>query len=178
MRYLIHHPGTGTLVDPDECEVIAYNEVDENGDPKPHHRMSLSADDLNPTLRISYTPEAIREHYEDDDENALAGLDDDDLRAIGQVASDGDSTWHAYAEGLDQSLVVYRESIRERLDWFRAGIRAENISYGELAELQDLADHIDLSDVELLEWAGVPEFHEDDEDTRCWECRKAAAATE
>lgn len=45
----------------------------------------------------------------------------------------------------------------ERLEYLRAEIRAERISYGELAELQDLADHIDPGDVELLEWAGVPE---------------------
>lgn len=66
--------------------------------------------------------------------------------------------------------------IKMRLEMLRVTIRAERISWGEIAELQGLADHIDLSDVELLEWAGVPEFHEDDEGTRCLECREAAAA--
>jgi hypothetical protein len=46
----------------------------------------------------------------------------------------------------------------ERLEYLRAEIRAERISYGEIAELQGLAEHIDPSDVELLEWAGVPEY--------------------
>lgn len=32
-----------------------------------------------------------------------------------------------------------------------------SISYGELAELQDLAEHIDPGDAELLEAAGIPE---------------------
>jgi hypothetical protein len=50
-----------------------------------------------------------------------------------------------------------------RLEQIRAAIRAENVSYGELAELQDLADQINPGDVELLQWAGVPEFSEDDE---------------
>ena len=45
-----------------------------------------------------------------------------------------------------------------RLEYLRGEIRAERISYGELAELQGLAEHIDRTDVELLEWAGVPEF--------------------
>ena len=49
----------------------------------------------------------------------------------------------------------------ERLDYLRGEIRAERISYGEIAELQSLAEYIDPSDVELLEWAGVPEFPED-----------------
>ena len=48
--------------------------------------------------------------------------------------------------------------ISTRLEYLRGELRAECISYGELIELQSLASHIDPSDVELLEWAGVPEF--------------------
>lgn len=55
-------------------------------------------------------------------------------------------------------------SIEERLEYLRGEIRAERISYGELAELQGLAPHIDPGDVELLEWAGVPEFPDDDKE--------------
>lgn len=50
--------------------------------------------------------------------------------------------------------------IADRLEYLRGEIHAERISYGEIAELQSLAEHIDPSDVELLEWAGVPEFPE------------------
>jgi hypothetical protein len=50
-----------------------------------------------------------------------------------------------------------RVQIASRLEELRVEIRAERISYGEIAELQGLAEHIDPSDVELLEWAGVPE---------------------
>jgi phage gp37-like protein len=49
------------------------------------------------------------------------------------------------------------EGIRARLEYLRGQIEAEVISYGEIAELQDLAEHIDPSDVVLLQWAGVPE---------------------
>ena len=49
-------------------------------------------------------------------------------------------------------------AIKDRLEYLRGELRAERISYGELAELQDLAPHIDPSDTELLEAAGVPEF--------------------
>lgn len=51
-----------------------------------------------------------------------------------------------------------------RLEYLRGEIRAERISYGELSELQGLAAHIESHDTELLEWAGVPEFPEDEED--------------
>jgi hypothetical protein len=45
----------------------------------------------------------------------------------------------------------------ERLEELRTVLRAERMSYGELAELQSLAAHIAPGDVELLEAAGVPE---------------------
>lgn len=48
------------------------------------------------------------------------------------------------------------------LEYLRGEIEAERISMGEIHELQNLAEHIDPSDVLLLEWAGVPE-HEPEE---------------
>jgi hypothetical protein len=51
---------------------------------------------------------------------------------------------------------------KDRLEYLRSQIRAECIGYSELAELQGLAEFIDPGDVELLEWAGVPEFPEDE----------------
>lgn len=50
---------------------------------------------------------------------------------------------------------------KDRLEYLRGQLRGERISYGELAELQGLADYIDSADVELLEAAGVPEHGED-----------------
>lgn len=47
--------------------------------------------------------------------------------------------------------------VTARLEELRTAIRAERISWGELAELQGLARFIEDGDVELLEWAGVPE---------------------
>ena len=47
--------------------------------------------------------------------------------------------------------------INERLEYLRGELRAERISYMELAELQSLAEHIGAGDVELLEAAGVKE---------------------
>lgn len=52
--------------------------------------------------------------------------------------------------------------IKERLDHLRSQIDNECISYGEIVELQELAEHIPEDDVVLREWAGIPE-HEDDE---------------
>lgn len=44
---------------------------------------------------------------------------------------------------------------QEKLEAIRKSIKAENISYGEIAELKNLIAYIDKNDVELLQWAGV-----------------------
>jgi len=49
------------------------------------------------------------------------------------------------------------EIIDTRLEYLRGEIKAERISYGEIEELRSLASYIKEDDVELLEWAGVPE---------------------
>lgn len=53
-----------------------------------------------------------------------------------------------------------KATIKQRLEELRAEIQAERISTSELIELQVLAQYIDKGDVELLQWAGVPEFEE------------------
>lgn len=50
------------------------------------------------------------------------------------------------------------KAIKNSLEYLRKEIRKERISYSEIAELQDLIPYIEKDDVELLEWAGVPEF--------------------
>lgn len=46
---------------------------------------------------------------------------------------------------------------KKRLEYLRGEIEAERISYGEIAELQSLAEYIEPGDVVLLEWAGIEE---------------------
>ena len=49
------------------------------------------------------------------------------------------------------------KEIKQRLEYFRQEIEKESMSYGDIAELASLAEHIDKGDTLLLEWAGVPE---------------------
>jgi hypothetical protein len=46
---------------------------------------------------------------------------------------------------------------QDRLEYLRGELRAEKISYGDLAELQSLREYIGSDDVELLEAAGAEE---------------------
>lgn len=52
-------------------------------------------------------------------------------------------------------------AIKTRLETLRQEIRLERISTGEIIELQGYVEHIDKDDVELLQWAGVPEVEEE-----------------
>ena len=52
--------------------------------------------------------------------------------------------------------------IRDRLKYLRGEIEGERISYGEIVELQSLAQYINPSDTLLLEWAGIPEHDEEE----------------
>ena len=54
------------------------------------------------------------------------------------------------------------QEIKARLKYLREEIVAERISQSEILELQSLAKYIEASDVLLLEWAGVPEFQDEE----------------
>lgn len=51
-----------------------------------------------------------------------------------------------------------KKEIKNKLEYLRKQIKNENISYGEITELQSLTKHIDKGDTILLQWAGVIEF--------------------
>lgn len=72
--------------------------------------------------------------------------------AAGRVKAEIVGGWLHHANRVLRAALA-----RERLEYLRVELRAERISYGELAELQSLAEYIEPGDVELLEAAGVPE---------------------
>ena len=50
-----------------------------------------------------------------------------------------------------------KKEIKKRLEYLRGEIKAEQISYGEMMELQSLSKHIEPGDIELLQWTGIDE---------------------
>ena len=61
-----------------------------------------------------------------------------------------------------ESLFDDIDSKKERLEEIRTELDEQTVSYGELAELQELVEYIEEDDVQLLEAAGVPEFIEEE----------------
>ena len=45
-----------------------------------------------------------------------------------------------------------KKEIKQRLAELKQAIKEENISYGEIAELEELQEYIDPNDTELLQW--------------------------
>lgn len=81
------------------------------------------------------------------------------LRGIGPGADDWD--WQGIESNGGFGILRKSTDTALRLEYLRAELRAERISWGDIAELQGLADEIAPGDVELLEAAGVPEFPEE-----------------
>lgn len=80
----------------------------------------------------------------------------DDLRDVIKSTESG-----SFANG--GSVKKVPAYAKKRLEELREEIREERISTGEIAELQSMKKYIDPSDVELLQWAGVSEFEEDED---------------
>ena len=59
---------------------------------------------------------------------------------------------------IDFKAIRDRQLIKKRLEYLRAEIVAERISYGEISELQSLAKYIEQGDTLLREWTGIPEI--------------------
>jgi hypothetical protein len=58
-----------------------------------------------------------------------------------------------------ENRIMSNDDPKARLEYIRAELRAEQISMGELHELQNLTEYIEPGDIELLEAAGVPEAY-------------------
>lgn len=67
-------------------------------------------------------------------------------------------------ETMREFMLAESDDVETRLDHLRVQIENECISYGELAELQDLGEQglIPDHEIELRQWAGLPEFPEDE----------------
>jgi hypothetical protein len=75
--------------------------------------------------------------------------------------SKGKIRWMSIGEPITEQPSA--QCIQARLNRIRESIDQENVSYGELVELESLKDHIHEGDLELLQWAGVPEYNEEKE---------------
>jgi hypothetical protein len=84
------------------------------------------------------------------------GMDDTDILLIGYWLEDGTYEPPVHEERAERGPGVTLR-VKQRLEYLRGELRAERISYGELAELQSLAEHIEPGDMELQEAAGIPE---------------------
>lgn len=88
------------------------------------------------------------------DTSGFKALSHEDMKDLAETMGEIDTESGTYWEAIK---IWYENHIEERLEYLRGEIRAERISYEEVAELQALAEHIKDGDVELLEWAGVKE---------------------
>lgn len=98
----------------------------------------------------------VEESDYSDDETTAEGL-----RWINEHWGKVSAPWNQFKRigGFSNGESVYEKVVppKERLEELRKELNDESISYGELAELESLSEHIDSGDTQLLEAAGVPE---------------------
>ena len=80
----------------------------------------------------------------------------EELQEIDEVLAEKEQPAVSFFDSIDK-----KQEPEDRLEEIRTELNNESISYGELIELQNLVEHIDKNDVQLLEAAGVPEFGEE-----------------
>lgn len=64
----------------------------------------------NQQLRLHFTPDAIREHFADDDPNPIEGMTDDQLRQVGWLALTDDALYRAFHDALCWSVAEIKEN--------------------------------------------------------------------
>jgi len=64
-------------------------------------------------------------------------------------------------EGVYEAKKIKEKDAKKRLEQIRKSLRREDLSYGEIAELEALSDFIEADDIELRQAAGLPEAEYD-----------------
>lgn len=129
-----------------------------------HHKASKLSDEYysfrvyDEVTKLAYWVDVSRDSYGDitTDWNQYIFYTTDDGDVIRRDRQADDKFFMEVDEVVSEEYERL-EGIKKRLEYLRQEIEAERISYGEIAELQSLAGYIDKDDVQLLEWAGVPE---------------------
>ena len=136
--------------DPEDCETCERKDV---GDYEPAGWAILHMDDSPES--DSYVVKVGHDEITRDYVNHAVKVD---LARAREIAGSVTAAPARIVRVTDLAIMPNEPTPAERLEYLRGEIRAERISYGELAELQGLAGHIQPGDTELLEAAGVPEF--------------------
>lgn len=55
-------------------------------------------------LRLSFTPDAIREHFDSDDEFDVDSMTDEQLGEVGSIALQDDGLYRAFHEALEWAM--------------------------------------------------------------------------
>ena len=115
----IVHPGTGTIIAADECVIVRSRDYDQlesdvgSGAIGPESGYTVP----DPFFVLSFSPGAIREHYESYDSGeppptaaAVAALDDAALREIADHALIDDRLYIAFHEILDTAVEDFTDA--------------------------------------------------------------------
>ena len=142
----------------DELDVIPVDTVDLDAEEDAEWDRLEAAGVIAPC--IGHDAETIKEI---EIENSLPVMPNDEMESVENLIQAQNLVKEkTLFKPEEPSLFADIDAKKERLEEIRESIQEEEVSYGELVELQDLTEYIEDGDVELLEAAGVPEFVKDE----------------
>lgn len=142
----------------DELDVIPVDTVDLDAEEDAEWDKLEAAGVIAPC--IGHDAETIKEI---EIENSLPVMPNDEMESVENLIQAQNLVKEkTLFKPEEPSLFADIDAKKERLEEIRESIQEEEVSYGELVELQDLTEFIEDGDVELLEAAGVPEFVKDE----------------
>ena len=125
-RFIIH-PGTGTILDADECKYVELDPQKESLDDEnvlSKHGYPIES----PFINISFSAEAVAEHYrEHQDKSFLVdGFTPEDYAAAGEWAYDSPLMWDRFYDALDYGVDMVRREKDGANDAGRGGITLDS----------------------------------------------------
>jgi hypothetical protein len=145
--------------------MLAAEDVTEVSDNQAVQKGSDFDIDLHQPNTVEYVPtqEELDSEHVGPPEMYLGDTVVDEMESIDNLIQAQNLIQDAKSVGTTEpSLFDDVDAKKERLEEIRTELDNETVSYGELAELQDLTEYIEEGDVQLLEAASVPEFPEEE----------------
>lgn len=134
-----------------------FNEIDKEWTQEPTNEKQVEEDYDSEEDEDSKKMKAKKESYESKDK----GKDKEELYSSEDEEMEEDSYNESSKKKVNEAKKIKEKDAKKRLEQIRKSLRREDLSYGEIAELEALSDFIETDDIELRQAAGLPETEYD-----------------
>ena len=142
-----------------------FNEIDKEWTQEPTNEKQVEEDYDSEEDDDSKKMKAKKESYESKDKGKdkeeLYSSEDEEVEESEDDEMEEDSYNESSKKKVNEAKKIKEKDAKKRLEQIRQSLRREDLSYGEIAELEALSDFIEADDIELRQAAGLPEAEYD-----------------